>query len=179
MTELNIIESAHISKLDGTNYQNWKFQLNILLRGKGLAKEIEQALSKAKLATGEAEELARSTDDKAQYYITSSCDDKRLNELITCSSAYQMWQKLAVHHASNAKVNKNILWQQFFQFTFNEDETATANISELELIAAKRRDMNEVVTEASIVTKLIITLPASFNNLEAARDNLSDEQQTL
>jgi hypothetical protein len=66
MKDLNIRESAHISKLDGTNYQKWKFQLNILLRGKGIAKTIEQDLSKAKLATGEADEVARSIDDKLQ-----------------------------------------------------------------------------------------------------------------
>jgi hypothetical protein len=172
-------DSAHIRKLEGSNYQKWKFQILILLRSKELNQAIEEDLSHAKKATGDPNEEARNIDVRAQFFISATCNDKCLDELITCTSAYQMWKKLANNHANNAKVNKHLLWQRFFQYTFDNAESITANISELEILAAQLKDMGETVTDASLVTKLIISLPQGYDSLQAAWDNLPENDQTL
>ena len=103
----DIKDISHIPKLTGDNYQVWKFQMLIVFNAKdlisvlepvrkpdikGKGSDISSSSSSSTPPFGSSPDitdLAR-RDFIAQMYITASCDEKRLQQIINCTSAYDM-----------------------------------------------------------------------------------------
>lgn len=79
-----------------------------------------------------------------------------------------MWDKL---HSVFEKKNENsllLLHQKFFTFAKEHDENIVSYISRLEDLVQRLSDLGEVVSDAMIITKIIMSLPPEYNSFSSA-----------
>ena len=172
-------DTLHIPKLNGTNYQEWKFQLSIIMKAKKCFEATQNDLSVANNAQGQPDPPQRDKDALAQMFVSVTCDQTRLKEILTCTSAHGMWTKLQTNHAKSTEINKHLLLQKFFRLEWNGKETVANNIAELESLVAQIKLAGENLSDAILVGKVVTTLPSQFGLIRAAWDNLPLDQQTL
>jgi hypothetical protein len=82
-----------------------------------------------------------------------------------------MWVRLTTQHAHNAAENMHLLMQQFFEYKYHQEHSVMPHISAIELLAAQLKDLNEPVTEAHVMTKILVT--PSFRHFLSVWDNVS------
>ena len=92
-------------------------------------------------------------------YIVSTCDEKRLQQIINCQDAFSMWQKLSTIHDQSAKVNKHLLLQEFYDFKMDLSDDISTNISRIETLAQRLTNLGENIPNSMIITKIICSLP--------------------
>lgn len=76
-------QNVDISKLNGTNYLNWRSLMNDLLELRGLVAVTNQELEDTQLNL------------QAKILIKGSLDEKNLAEVINFSSAHEIWSHLS------------------------------------------------------------------------------------
>jgi hypothetical protein len=90
-----------------------------------------------------------------------------------------MWVRLTTQHAQNAAENKHLLMQQFFEYKYHPDHSVMSHISAIELLASQLKDLNEPVTEAQVMTKILVTLPPSFRHFLSVWDNVPAKNRNI
>ena len=54
-----------------------------------------------------------------------------------------------------------------------------SHISAIELLASQLKDLNEPVTEAQVMTKILVTLPPSYRHFLSVWDNASTKSRNI
>jgi gag-polypeptide of LTR copia-type len=57
-------------------------------------------------------------DIEARCILTATIEQQTLRTLVHCRSAHEMWARLTTQYEQNAQVNKHVVQQQFFQYSF-------------------------------------------------------------
>lgn len=52
--------------------------------------------------------------------------------------------------------------QQFFEYKYQPEHNVVSHISAIELLVSQLKDLDEPVTEAQVLIKILVTLPPSF-----------------
>ena len=103
---------AHIDKLNGTNFQVWKFQTCLMLHNTNLMDLVlgTEAEPNPIVASGVTTNQAAITswkqkDNTAQLLISSTiCSDQQFS-LIACTSASEMWKRVISQFEQSAAEN--------------------------------------------------------------------------
>lgn len=90
-----------------------------------------------------------------------------------------MWVRLSTQHAQNAAEIKHLLIQKFFEYKYNPDHNVMSHISAIELVASQLKDLNEPVTEAQVLNKILVTLPPSSGHFLSVWDNVPIEERNI
>lgn len=59
------------------------------------------------------------------------------------------------------------------------DHSVMSHISAIELLASQLKDLNEPVTEAQVMTKILVTLPPSFRHFLSVWDNVPAKNRNI
>lgn len=90
------ILARNVKRFDGTNLQAWKFQLKALFTTNGIRDIVEG--TKARPADPAAATTWDRDNAKAMFLIASSMETSRLDPLLVCTTAKDMWEKLCTMH---------------------------------------------------------------------------------
>ncbi|GBP46268.1 Retrovirus-related Pol polyprotein from transposon TNT 1-94 [Eumeta japonica] len=109
----------NVMKLEGSrNWNVWKFQTSVLLRGQGLYKIVDGTTVKPE------DDTQRSTwetqDARAQTLIVTRMTEEVMLHIISCDTAAAMWRKLLSVYEQKSETSIHIVQQRFFQFKFEE-----------------------------------------------------------
>ncbi|XP_033360027.1 uncharacterized protein LOC117238931 [Bombus vosnesenskii] len=69
--------------------------------------------------------------------------------------------------------------RQFFDFTWEESENVSYNLSKLELIAAKMKALGSEIGEKMLITHILSVLPNKFDHFHNAWDSVEEGKKTL
>lgn len=72
-----------------------------------------------------------------------------------------------------------MLTKNFFEYRFQPGENILSHISAIETMAARLKDIGSEVSDEQLITKIIVTLPAGYDHVSAAWDNLDDSKKTI
>ncbi len=66
---------------------------------------------------GDSQTLWDQKSREALTAILMSMNDDQVEAISSCTSAQQVWKKLATMYESTSGQNKQLIWQQFYQVT--------------------------------------------------------------
>ncbi|GBP13453.1 Retrovirus-related Pol polyprotein from transposon TNT 1-94 [Eumeta japonica] len=103
----------NVMKLEGSrNWNVWKFQTSVLLRGQGLYKIVDGTTVKPE------DDTQRSTwetqDARAQTLIVTRMTEEVMLHIISCDTAAAMWRKLLSVYEQKSETSIHIVQQRFF-----------------------------------------------------------------
>lgn len=162
-------ENLDLPKLDGNNYQLWKFGVTFALKAKGLTCYIDDTEPEPNKET-ELEKWKKwdKAISQAAVILIGSVEKSMFPYLINCSTPKQIWDKLAALYADSSEDTKHNAWQQYYDFHIKEGESVALQIEQFENICRKLADANEKLSDASIETKLLSSLPQKFSTFRMA-----------
>ena len=107
-------EKWSIEKLDGSNWQTWKFQLYHLLEGKNLWRHVEGTAVLAGEADDQAREEFEQKSKRAFSTLVMMIAPSQLYLITSCTTPSQAWSALKKHFERESLANKLFLKKQYF-----------------------------------------------------------------
>lgn len=156
----------------------WKFQVRIMLSASDAFQVVSGDL--AQPAEGDAKLSAwQKVDMKAQRVIATSVGQQALLHIVNCTTSNQMWRKLHTVYEQKSDCSVHLLQQRFYSFVKDPNDSIACHISKLEELVQQLKDLKENISDSMIMTKILMTLPASYNHFHSAWESTSAEQRTL
>ncbi|CAL1681040.1 unnamed protein product [Lasius platythorax] len=173
------ISVKSIGKLNGKNFQCWKFQVTAALQAYGnYDVVIGRKIKLADLATVEGKNWVRE-DAKAKFILSSSIEEKLMSCLITCETSHEMWIKLSAIHEQKSASNKLILTQKFHEYRMSPSDSVMQHVAKVQNMAAQLADLGERISDVAIMAKILASLPSKYNPLKTAWDSVAVAEQTI
>ena len=116
-------------------------------------------------------------DTTAKLLVMSTLEPSQQQSLITCTTAAEMWSRLIGQHELAAAENEHFLLRNFFNYEYQEGHDVKGHVTAIELMAIKLKEAP--LSDEQVITKIISTLPPSFNMFAASWENLDDSKKTL
>lgn len=160
-------------KLNDSNYANWKFRMEMLLRKQNLWKKvILTAKPTAALGTGGAIENQAAMDkwdeedDEARGSIGLAVEDDQLGHIRSAKTAKQAWDALKDYHEKNTLANKVHLMRTICALKLNEGGDAKAHINRMQDLFTQLSDIGESQL-STLWSKIFLlsSLPESYDTL--------------
>lgn len=170
-------EKWSIEKLNGSNWNTWKFQMKHLLMAKELWSLVDGSEILASEATAAAAALFQSRLHKAFSTIVLAIDSAQLYLVTSCEEPKQAWDALKNHFERETLANKLLLKKQYFRSEMKEGTSVDQHLKHMKDIADKLAAIGAPISEEDQVVTLLGSLPRSFATLvtaiEARMDGVS------
>ena len=170
-------EKWSIEKLNGSNWNTWKFQMKHLLMAKELWSLVDGSEILASEATAAAAALFQSRLHKAFSTIVLAIDSAQLYLVTSCEQPKQAWDALKNHFERETLANKLLLKKQYFRSEMKEGTSVDQHLKHMKDIADKLAAIGAPIPEEDQVVTLLGSLPRSFATLvtaiEARMDGVS------
>lgn len=182
--EYQLLDMRAVDKLKGkSNYELWKFQVQILLEEKGALK----------IATGEDPKPAatdRPDDTKSQEawtkkdvigkrIIFTTLEKTIMPSIMSCNSSAEMWVRLKNLYGRNQEEQKQELIREFFSIKFERGTPMTQHVSKIQNIFAQLKAVDQTVSDEMLMSKILTTLPESMESFVTSWDVLSINEKTV
>ena len=170
-------EKWSIEKLDGSNWNTWKFQMEHLLMAKGLWGLVDGSEVLADEASAAVKALFRSRLQKAFSTIVLAIESTQLYLVTSCEEPKQAWDALKKHFERETLGNKLFLKKQYFRSEMKEGTSVDQHLKHMKDITDKLAAIGAPISEEDQVVTLLESLPRSFATLvtaiEARMDGVS------
>uniref|UniRef100_A0A1Y1LCN3 Endonuclease n=1 Tax=Photinus pyralis TaxID=7054 RepID=A0A1Y1LCN3_PHOPY len=173
------MEKATISvnKLEGaTNWNVWKFQLRVLLKGQGLFEVVDGTVQKPENVEEKKKWIEK--DAKAQSIIVNRLSESAMLHVITCESACEMWKQLLSIYEKRSTVSVHLVQQRFFAFKYG-GESMSVHVAKLQEISNELKQLGQEVSEQMLMTKLLMSLPQEYKYFVSAWESVAEDNQKL
>jgi len=162
-----------IEKLDGTNFQAWKFKIKMVLIDKELWAYVD---GDKKTAPTNAEQLAiwQSKDQRALSTICLSVKDTELVHLVACDTSAKAWKKLHDVHEDKGLARRLFLKRAFVSTRFKDGESMQEHINRIVGLTQQLASIGAPVPDEDIAITLLCSLPDSYDNLIVALESRAE-----
>lgn len=185
-------ETSTIEKfIDPSQWMIWKFQVRVNLMAleifghvDGTTKMPEPAAASETDATKKAKAVKdiaewNKNDARAQKVIVNSCGAKILIHLCTCKTSEEMWSKLHSVYENTNDAAKQLLEEKYYSYKKDPSHDIATHISTLQNIVQKLGVVGVTVSESSLMTKILMTLPHEYRHFQSAWDSTVATDKTL
>lgn len=173
---------SKVDKLHGKEqWLMWKFQIKILLRAAEVLEVVDGTSEKPSLTSSDYQAKTadwNKKDVKAQQILSLTIGQHPTLHIINCSSARDMWTQLHSVYEQKSNTSVHFLQQKFYVFVKDADDSIAVHIAKLEEIAQQLKDLGETISESMLMTKILMTLPSSFNYFHSAWESTSEKERT-
>ncbi|CAG7731317.1 unnamed protein product, partial [Allacma fusca] len=171
------IRSDSIEKLSGSNYQRWKLQITLLLKAAKLWKYVDGSVVRHKTDKDEQEKW----DDKdieAQSIIVPTLDAAQTNHIYSCTTSKDMFDRLREMNSDCSTLNKQHTLTKFLNYKVGTSQSPVQAMMEMEELVRCLQEMKVTLDEATVVTKVISSLPDDYRAFKKAWDSVPEANQT-
>lgn len=188
---------ASIEKLDGTNYHLWSSKMRMALAGAGLWRVVDGSEKRPDDDAGAAAAAGKtggkdSSDVAAKQLEWDLKNDRALGAIglqlanhvlhsigvSTIRSAAALWAKLASMYGSRSGAGRFLMLRRFHQLRMEPGEDVLAYVGRVNALADEMAAAGNTVTDADIVTRMLLGLSDAFDPLVMSLDSLGAEQLT-
>lgn len=179
-------EVTKVTKLKGAeNWAQWKFQTSILLRDKDALGVVNGTLARPIPSAQEPTAAQRQAltswlkaDTTAQKIIGTGVADSQLVHIMNCS-ARDMWQALQNLYEHKSETSIHMLQQRWYQISKEPKDDMAYHIAKLKDLAHRLHTLGEPIADSMIVTKILMTLPATYIHFITAWESSPRPERTL
>lgn len=176
--EVNLNSSAGLMKLEGaSNWNIWKFQTTVLLRGQMWLDIVEGKCVKPEDASARA--AWETKDAKAQTLLITRMSENVMLHIISCSTSAEMWKKLQSVYEQKSDTNIHIIQQRFFQYKYEQGTDMSTFLSKIQELQNKLKQAGEEISDKLVITKVLMSLPDESKHFVSAWESTSDDRQTI
>lgn len=168
----------NVIKLEGSrNWNIWKFQTTVLLRGNGWLDIVEGKCVKPQAA--DQKPAWETKDAKAQTMLVTRMTEEVMLHIITCTSSAEMWRKLQSVYEQKTETSVHIIQQRFFQFKYEKGIAMSVFLSKIQEMQNQLKQMGEDISDKFVITKVLMSLPNEFKHFVSAWESAPDDKQTI
>jgi hypothetical protein len=180
MSDVGDIRESHtVDRYDGSNFLLWKMHMRFIFQSRDMYSIVNGTLKKSSLTTPADQLQWEKKDKQAIVAILGTLDSFHKQEVINCSTSHEMWSQLQAYHDQHSEECIIALQAKYYNLKLNEGESIAVFISTLQKLAKQLTDLGQAVTEQQLISKIICGLPASFDPLLLAWDNIPLVDRTL
>lgn len=170
--------NVSVIKLEGPrNWNIWKFQTTVVLRGNGWLDIVEGRCMKPEEAAEKTKWEA--SDAKAQTLLVTRMSEEAMLHIITCTSSAEMWKKLQSVYEQKTETNIHIIQQRFFQYKYEQGVDMSVFLSKIQEMQNQLKQMGENVSDRFVITKVLMSLPDEYKHFVSAWESAPDDKQTF
>lgn len=122
--------STNTIKLNGRNYQTWKFQVKSILANRKLDKIVY-------VKTENQDEVFTEKDNEAQEILAATLEPQVIAKVINCNTANDIWSRLQSVYEIHGEGNVETLVNRFYTLKMGENEDVSSYIGKIEELAAE------------------------------------------
>lgn len=171
------IDIGNISKFDGKNYRQWKFQMVCALRAKGLFNLVNG--TEVKPEDGAALERWNKQDAIAMFTLTTAMDLSQITLIENCVTSAEIINKLDSIYEQKSETNKMLVHERFHKYKMEITDSISQHIAKVENLAKQIRETGETVSDVAIMTKILGSLPVKYRNIRQAWLSMDETKQTI
>lgn len=171
--------TKQVNKFDGTNFQTWKFQVRAILVAYKIHDVVTGSRTVPEDLTGN-DGIKWITDNaRAMVVLSQTMTSSQLDNLITCETALDMWNKLVLIHEQKSESNKLTLMQKFHEYRMDSCDSVIQHITKVQNMARHLKDVGESISDVAIMAKILGSLPQKYGALVTAWDSVDPGKQTI
>lgn len=170
-----------IPLFDGTNFNNWKFRVEMALDERGLGQFIERKLrSLLDEAKNEKErEKVTKSEKQCKNIIVQSVHDCQLENIKDKETAKDMIDGLAKIYERKSIAGQLLLKRQLLTMKYSESDDMTEHLLNFDKRIRELKSAGANMENLDIVVHLLITLPKGYENLVVAIETKDQDKVTL
>lgn len=171
------LDISSMNKFDGKNYSQWRFQINCALKAKGVY-NVASGMKVKPGVTGDIEKWEKD-DAIAMFTITAAMEARHITLIESCTTSCGMLAKLDSVFQQRSDFNKMLLLDKFHQLRMGTNETVVEYIARVENLSHQIKNTGESITDVTLITKILGTLPAKYRNFRQAWLSMDESRQNL
>lgn len=167
---------------DGSNFQQWKFQITAVLKMKEVFDVVTGIRVKSENAEGANRALTETweTDDaKATTIIFSPLESRQLDPILVCTSAKEIWDNLGQIHEQKSVSNKLVFIQRFHAYRMDLTDSIVQHIAKVRNLGGQLKDVGAAVTDITIMAQILASLTTKYSSFVTAWDSVDSARQTI
>lgn len=176
--ESNSNNNGNVIKLEGArNWNIWKFQTTVQLRGHGWLDILEGKRVKPEGASEISAWEAK--DAKVQTLLVTRMSEEAMLHIITCTTSAEMWRKLQSVYEQKTETSVHIIQQRFFQYKFEKGIDMSVFLSKIQEMQNQLKQMGEEISDKFVITKVLMSLPDEYKHFVSAWESAPNDKQTF
>ena len=178
MATVKKLDTAHIVKLDDTNYHQWKLQITLVLK----AAEVWTVVSGEEMKPEDDDDVQdwNKKDITAQAIMVPTLSKHQSNHVCNSTTAKEMFDKLEELNSDSSTLNKQRTLTSFFNYKVKTTTSIVTAFLEMEQLARSLNEMGVMMDETTVITKIVSSLPdAKYEAFKKAWDSVPDDKQSM
>lgn len=167
------MDKISITKLNGTNYQIWKFKVKLLL----MREDVWDIVTNAMPENPDAAWCKR--DGKAMAWIGLLLEDNQLCHVRNKETAKEAWEALKGYHEKSTLTNKIYILKRLCRIQLREGGNMEDHINTILDMVNDLSALGEELAENLVVALMLVSLPESYDSLVTALESRSEDDLTL
>lgn len=169
------VDTTTIVKFNGTNYVDWCFQVTLVLEAAGILPIVDGTTRKP--ATSPDDWITK--DVRAKNIISSTFHHEQLRTLFECKTSHEMWAKIKSSFDDKSEFTKQLIWTRYFNAKPLATDCLVDYYTRVESDVALLRNMGETISDSSIVSKIVSSLPSNMKAFKSSWDSVVSSSQTM
>jgi len=166
-------ELAGIARLNGENYDLWKYKLQLYLMKENLWDVVDK--EKPALLDDTWEER----DNKAMATIGLSLEDNQVHHVKKLTNARECWLALKKHHEKSSLSNKVIILKKLCRLQLKRGQAMEDHINDLLNLVDKLSALGQDLSDNLVVALLLSSLPDNYSSMTSALESRPEADLTV
>lgn len=159
-----------LTKLNGNNYFNWRYKMEMLLIGKGYWQVIKDD------APVPVTDVWTEKDEKTHSLIALSVEDGQIQHIRKCKSAKEAWKNLKEFHEKDTPNSRVAILRKLMTKKLEENGDVVAHVNEMNELFQKLLALGEEFKPEFILSATLIgSLPESYSALATVLESRNEE----
>lgn len=172
--------SQKMVQFDGTNFDNWKYRLEICLNEKGLLQYIQEKLADILSSTEAADRDKVKKEEKSCISVIVQCvHDSQLEYIRDKTTAKEMFDGLKAVFERKSIAGQLLLRKRLLTMKMNEGTDIGDHFLEFDKTVRELKSTGATIEEMDVICHLLLTLPRSYDNLITAIETMNSKDLTL
>lgn len=173
-------DAESLKVFDGEKFAVWKYHMEICFDDKDVTPIVNGTIPQPPDNVPEAEKIVwQKANTLAMRMISSAVSLPILENLVNCPTAACMWNTLCAFYQQKSRENIFMIQGNFFEYKMQAGDSINTHVNKVLSMANLLKDMGQPVQEDVLLTKIICSLPASYNDVVAAWTNVPPKEQTV
>lgn len=169
-------------QFDGTNFNNWKFRIEVLLDEKGLLEYLETPLvDLVEAAEGDldSEQRIKLEEKKCKSLLVQCIHDSQLEYIKDKREAKDIYDALKSIFERQSIAGQLLLRKQILTMKYVDGEEMNKHFLKFDKNVRDLKSIGATMEEMDIICHLLLTLPKSFDTLVTAIETIDPKNLTL
>ena len=157
---------------NGKNFGLWKKQVTVALKVKDLVAHLNV------VADTKKDEAWHKKENEAQALLYSSMEQSVALKIVSCDTAADIWGRLREIYESTNVALVGKVFEEYYSYRKSPGDDMATHVSKVEALASHLDTVGQAQTDVSVMSRLLHSLPSSYNSLKEAWDSVEPRNQT-